>query len=53
MSIFKSIFCSIVTYRSESWVLTTKTKNKLQAMKMKYFTRVEGVKRRDSISNEK
>ena len=41
----------VLTYRAETWAVTEKRLNSLQAMKMRYLRKVEGKARRDRIRN--
>ena len=43
LSIFKTVFCPILTYGHESWVMTEREWSQVQASKMKFLRRIEGV----------
>lgn len=52
LKIYKTIFRPILTYASESWVLDTRTKSRLEAVEMKYLRRVKGITLRDHIRSQ-
>lgn len=53
INVFKSIFRPILTFGCESWVLTQRMKNKLQAVEMKFLRRIRGVTKMDRLKNVK
>lgn len=48
----QTVFVSILTYGTESWVLTDRVKSKLTAMEMKILRKIEVVTILDKIRNE-
>ena len=52
VNVYKSIFCSILTYSCENWMLTKDIKSRIQAAEMKYLRRIKGIARRDRVRNE-
>ena len=51
MTIFKNTYVPILTCGDETWALTEKHLNSLQAMEMRYLRKVEGKRRRNRIRN--
>ena len=43
LSIFKAVFVPILTYGHESWVVTKRMRSQVQASKMRFLRRIEGV----------
>ena len=43
LSIFKAVFVPILTYGYESWVMTERMRSQVQASKMRFIRRIEGV----------
>ena len=41
--IFKTVFVSILTYGHESWVMTERVRSQVQAFKVKFLLRIEGI----------
>lgn len=53
ITIFKTIYRPILTYGCETWIMTPRTKSRLEAAEMKYHRRVKGVTLRDHIRSTK
>ena len=43
LSIFKAVFVHILNYDHESWVMTERMRSQVQASKMRFLRRIEGV----------
>ena len=52
VNVYKSIFCPILTYGCESWVLTKDIRSRFQAAEMKYLQSIKRIMRRDRVRNE-
>ena len=52
MKIYKAIYRPILTYGSESWVLTERDVSKIRAAEMKYLHGVRGITKLDRIRND-
>lgn len=51
ISVFNSVFVPILTFGSESWVLTKRQESLIQAVEMKYLRKVLGVTRMNKLRN--
>ena len=51
ITIFKNTCVPVLTYGSETWALTEKHLNSLEAMEMRYLRKVEGKTSRDRVRN--
>uniref|UniRef100_A0AAQ4R3P6 Reverse transcriptase domain-containing protein n=1 Tax=Gasterosteus aculeatus aculeatus TaxID=481459 RepID=A0AAQ4R3P6_GASAC len=49
LSIYRSIFVPTLTYGHEGWVMTERTRSRVQAAKMGFLRRVAGVSLRDRV----
>ena len=49
LSIYRSIFVPTLTYGHEGWVMTERTRSRIQAAKMGFLRRVAGVSLRDRV----
>ena len=52
VNVYKAIFCPILTYSCESWVLTKDIRSRIQAAKMNCLRRIKAITRRDRVKNE-
>src|SRR5699024_5935177 len=51
VTIYNSLFRSVLTYGHESWILTERTRSRVQAAEMRFLRRIVGVSRMDRIRN--
>nr|XP_054588623.1 uncharacterized protein LOC129153273 isoform X1 [Nothobranchius furzeri] len=49
LSIYRSIYVPILTYGHELWVMTERTRSRIQAAKMSFLRRVAGLSLRDRV----
>nr|XP_054600482.1 uncharacterized protein LOC129164434 [Nothobranchius furzeri] len=49
LSIYRSIYVPILTYGHEHWVMTERTRSRIQAAKMSFLRRVAGLSLRDRV----
>ena len=52
LTVYKTIVQPILTYGSESWIISNKYKSKLQATEMKVLRRIKGVTKMDKIKSQ-
>src|SRR5690606_19463265 len=52
LAVYRSLFKSILTYGHESWILTERTRSRVQAAEMRFLRRIVGVTRMDRIRND-
>jgi hypothetical protein len=52
MTVYQTIFRPVLTFGSESWVITKRQKNRIQAVEMKYHRRALGITKRDHKRND-
>jgi len=43
LSVFRTVFVSILTYGHQSWVMTERIQSQVQASEMRFLRRIEGV----------
>ena len=48
---FKTVFVPILTFGHESWVMTERVRSQLQASKMNFLRRIEGVRLFNKVSS--
>lgn len=51
ITVFKTIYRPLLTYRCETQVVTNNIKSKVQAIEIKYLRGAKGITRRDKIGN--
>lgn len=51
LSVYKSLYRSVLTYGHESWIMTERTRSRIQASEMRFLRKIEGVSRIDRIRN--
>ena len=51
ISVFKSVYTPILTYGHESWVMTERTRSRIQAAEMRFLRGVAGITRLDRVRN--
>ena len=49
LSIYRSIFVPILTYGHEGWVMTERTRSRIQAAEMGFLSWVDGISHRDRV----
>jgi hypothetical protein len=52
MTVYQTIFRPVLTFGSESWVMTKRQKNRIQATQIKYHKRALGVTKRHHKRND-
>jgi hypothetical protein len=52
MTVYQTIFRPVLTFGSESWVITKRQKNRIQTIEMKYHRRALGITKRDHKRND-
>jgi exonuclease III len=52
IAVFNSLYKSVLTYGHESWILTERTRSRVQAAEMRYLRRILGVSRRHRLRND-
>ena len=51
LAVFRSLFKATLTYGQQSWILTERTRSRVQAAEMRFLRRIVGVTRMDHIRN--
>ena len=51
LAVFRSLFKATLTYGQQSWILTERTRSRVQAAEMRFLRRIVGVTRMDRIRN--
>src|SRR5699024_1416738 len=51
LAVYHSLFKSTLTYGQESWILTERTRSRVQATEMRFLRRILGITRRDRVRN--
>jgi len=51
LAVFKSVFVPILTYGHEHWVMTERTRSRIQASEMSFLRKIAGLTRLDRVRN--
>ena len=51
LAVFKTLYRPILTYGQESWILTERTRSRVQAAEMRFLRKIMGVTRLDRVRN--
>ena len=51
LSVFKSIFVPILSYRHESWVMTQRVRSQMQASEIRFLRKIKGFTMLDELRN--